>query len=517
MKPFLKNLLLLCSVIGMFGCHTIPDKQWVLVCEPGQSCDDHALDHAIQPPKDSIYIDSSGWHTRRAPPAEVQPPNWVRTEFVKAYLEFDQQGRPFDPRQLEAIQRYLQPKTSTSPTTPLLILVYVHGWHHNADTSQTDETANVVKFDYLLARAVDSLKRTGHGNYRVLGIYVGWQGEQTRVPIASLLSIGARAAVADAIGRPQAPDGATEGRLRDSLQKIATDMRARKDDSRMIVIGHSLGGRILSRAFMAELAEGNPQPMGPGTIVNPINAAIGAEAYRNLFERHKSSIALAGPPTWINITGDTDHATGQVYPLALALHLLHPDNDGEDAKHTVGHHLPYVTHTFDVKDCAVNDEKGARGCEPSTTMDLLVQKRAWETLATPFALRYTNSHPIENGSPAHRDYCGLFLPRVGFAAPYRTAASAGICLGLVDDVRHIASGTLDMASGPLNGRLWNIRTSDRVIDFAESRFFEFSTHNGYVQTNWTRLLVELVMADTIYPPKDQQSAASARAQSPEAR
>lgn len=312
MKPFLKNFLLLCSVIGMFGCHTIPDKQWVPVCEPGRACDDQALDRAIQPPKDSIYIDSSGWHTRRVPPSEVQPPNWVRTEFVKAYLEFDQQGRPFDPHQLEAIQRYLKPATGAPPTTPLLVLVYVHGWHHNADTSQTEETANVVKFDYLLARAVDSLKRTGHENYHVLGIYVGWQGEQTRVPVASLLSIGERAAVADAIGKPQASDGATEGRLRDSLQKIANGMRNRHDDSRMIVIGHSLGGRILSRAFMSELEQGRPEPLGPGTIINPINAAIGADAYRTVFERPESRIAPAGPPTWINITGDTDHATGQV-------------------------------------------------------------------------------------------------------------------------------------------------------------------------------------------------------------
>ncbi len=502
MNVLLGRFLLLCAAAAMFGCHTIPDRQWVYVCQPEQTCDDRALDRAIQPPKDPMYVDGNGWGAHRIKSTEAPPKGVERTEFLKAYLEFNQQGQAFDPLQLKAIRRYLDPAIGLAPAGPLLIMVYVHGWHHNADISKTDEAENVVKFDYLLARGVDSLRRTGHGNYHVLGVYVGWQGEQTRVPIASLFSIGERAAVADTIGKPQAPDGAREGRLRDSLQKIADDMRARKDGSRMIVIGHSLGGRMLSQAFLSDLEQGSHQPLGSGTIINPINAAIGAEAYRALFDHESYETVPLGPPTWVNITTKSDHATGLVYPLALAFHLLRPVSYGEDSKHTIGHYLPYVTHTFDVKDCLVNDEDGPKGCNPPANMDLLASKRPWNSLGTPFALRYTDRQAALKNNHSYRDYCGLFWPRAGNIDPYQTARKAGICLGLINDVRGNADDSLDRVIAPLNGRIWNIRTSNRVIDFAESRFFEFSTHNGYVQTNWTRLLVELVMDDGIDVEKD---------------
>jgi hypothetical protein len=47
---------------------------------------------------------------------------------------------------------------------------------------------------------------------------------------------------------------------------------------------------------------------------------------------------------------------------------------------------------------------------------------------------------------------------------------------------------------PAKGRMWNIQTSQSMLDFADHsfwQFWQFSTHNGYVSTNWTHMLIQL--------------------------
>ena len=62
-----------------------------------------------------------------------------------------------------------------------LVITYVHGWQNNV------ESGDVEKFEPLLARLnwAPAIRNVG---FHVIGVYLGWRGKLTPVPVLKEIS-----------------------------------------------------------------------------------------------------------------------------------------------------------------------------------------------------------------------------------------------------------------------------------------------------------------------------------------
>lgn len=326
------------ALIGLLGvaflvsaCETVPDKIYnPIECDRENSCTDKELKVGVRQ-FTSTSIKPFG--TKSAP--DIADPgkrgcgdimerprskkNLLFLPYCSAFLEYqsdagDRVGRKFESDQLAAIRYEIE-----NSKKPLLIVLYVHGWHHNADIetarAKRDTTANVYKFHHMLARHayqmghIASLDRSKE-HRQVLGIYVGWRGKSIKNNLLSYFTLSGRGAAAMRVGK---------GELGDDLKQIAMWMRNADEahhraplSSRMLVYGHSYGGRAVIAALAPRLAEQSDLSipvLGPGTLVATINPAIGSDALEPLFAAGKTAQTLSNKPHWINIASYDDIAT----------------------------------------------------------------------------------------------------------------------------------------------------------------------------------------------------------------
>lgn len=482
-----RAFLAACAACLLAGCGSyVPDRAWQRVsCKEPRQCTDDEYTDAVKPAP--VFVRRDGWWTyRQALPAGTDPASYIPQSLPKAYLEFNAEGWPHDVNQLDAVERYLK-----NTHKPLFVLVYVHGWHQNASTVASDEGENAVKFDDLLARTKDSLVRKFPDGRApdVLGIYVGWQGEIYDGGYRWLRSVGSRAQVANDIAANPSPDG-----VRGTLKAVAQAMRATHPESRMVVMGHSFGGRLLSRAFVPDFLQGRPQPLGERVLVNTVNAAIGADYFTPLYAPGFAR-AEALRPSWINLTSKQDWATGRIYPMAFSLGWLGPERDEKnDASGvTIGHFPTYITHLLDVVRCSGNDCRN---------VDAHVGAKAWAQDEgkgfeyNQFVQRYAWTPP---GNNAPTDYCGVLVRRPMLSVQQREQLrSDAVCNVAQVDFDYLRSKDggdgfpLSARRVPAQGRMWNIETSESVLNFRVPSLGSASVHNGYISTAWTRMLVDLI-------------------------
>lgn len=399
-----------------------------------------------------------------------------------AYLEYDSHGHRYDPNQRTAIVDEIRRVAASGKT--LLIVTYVHGWHHNASAA----SSNASDFPLLLARYADGLRHTNQANIEVLGVYVGWPGEITTAPILTQLSIGNRAQVADRVGLGDRSDGSTPSDAIADLHGIANAMRTANAANRMIVTGHSLGGRLLSRAFLTELERPDPVLLGPGVLMVTVNAAIDADAYRALYTESRTSRDVRRP-LWINFTSSDDTATGNIYPLAIWSGVLpRIDTDHRQTRQTIGHYNNYVTHELGVSDCGAPNTDGKTPCGPQWSLSRLPSS-PWTSGA--FRTAALNYGPAASQGRPELIHCVL-LNRYPVTPAMETAlVEPTVCNGrfMKDFDRATASHPV-----PAYGRLWNVLTDKSLIDFDEPSFWRASTHNGWIQTDLAVMLLQLAFA-----------------------
>ena len=120
--------------------------------------------------------------------------------------------------------------------------MFVHGWKNNADF----KNGNVRQFRKFLSSAAENELV---GKRKVVGLYLGWRGDYTTVPVARNLTYWARKDVAEEIG----DGGVTEvlSKLNQVLVQQFDDERAKDTfyKNTFVVIGHSLGGNIVLSAL----------------------------------------------------------------------------------------------------------------------------------------------------------------------------------------------------------------------------------------------------------------------------
>lgn len=458
MRTFTGTLLVL---VLLTGCTTLPDMRYQSAGFHHRSCS------LTQVGRDAI-CPAEQTHAKASKNGRVE------RHFSVAYLEYCElksdvckgAGEQFDPEQLQAILKKIN--ASNAAGEPTLVAVYVHGWHHNADPD--DE--NVKYFEHMLARYKDALVRTGMGEVQVFGVYVGWRGESIRSPIASPFTVWSRGRAADAIG--------SRGTIASDLEAIASAVQKGPEKSRLIVTGHSYGGRLISRALLPKFRE-TYRPLGDRALIVTLNAAVGADAFDDFYQSPRLS-PVATKPTWVNITSLDDWATRHTYPIARRLGDLRPDHPNSDSSRaTIGQYPPYKTHQISFANC------DAVKCGNEASIQMLRATNYWSP--APFHFFVLQYVPESSGSILNM--CGLIREY-----PYNQKATsamdaAGVCGKMVGT----ESPHTGRKSFPANGHLWNIEGDSSVIDSDGLQATSTPVHNSVTQTTLATILMRLLYAE----------------------
>ena len=296
------------------------------------------------------------------------------------FTEFDDQGWPYPAEpaalygaaseQSDLFFGYLRNLLGRQEAR-LSVVVFVHGWKHNAD----GDDGNVRAFRRLLA-SLDALERQTPCGRTVVGLYVGWRGSGLGLPDPlENLSFYSRKNAAQKVAQGNVrvvfsklralQDAANAGWIAQVKSTVAerrsalaaqglrpegmlprgaapppepVDTCARR--MRLSIAGHSFGGLIvytaLSQALIKdvvelrqaeEVATADRRPRPPlereGDLVVVINPAIEATRYDPLHRAAtEARLPHYHPPLFVAITSTDDQATRQFFPLGRALSTL---------------------------------------------------------------------------------------------------------------------------------------------------------------------------------------------------
>ena len=210
------------------------------------------------------------WHQsgpRNAQETWDQVASHLGPGFTLGIIEFDDQGLAYR-RQMNSVLSNIN-----KLERDMLMVVYMHGWHHSAKPGDRD----IRKFRrFLMALSKSENKVTESAeNYlsevlnedrdtnprEVVGVYLGWRGESLWVPYLNTITFWNRKDVAQRVGQ----GGVTEvlARLERIIQWKDRDQTCiknkqepgdeqecpRRNRNKLIVIGHSFGGAAVYGAL----------------------------------------------------------------------------------------------------------------------------------------------------------------------------------------------------------------------------------------------------------------------------
>ncbi|MGH9203168.1 MAG: hypothetical protein ACRD2A_18225, partial [Vicinamibacterales bacterium] len=188
------------------------------------------------------------------------------SQYKMAFIEFDQQGKAFDADQEAAALKLLEREKARVNGGKIITVVYVHGWKNNAGEALPGGKAkDVEKFQGALLelgyRAAKAVEGTGRDPVPVVGIYVGWRGKTLMGPSwFTFVSLWSRRNTANRIG--SGPD------LSVILNRIIEETNEGNASSRVLMIGHSFGARVLEHAIETKKVTLYDAVRG-GNMVNP--------------------------------------------------------------------------------------------------------------------------------------------------------------------------------------------------------------------------------------------------------
>jgi hypothetical protein len=245
-----------------------------------------------------------------AEPITGPPDQWPSldcrfTHFKMAAIEFDENGRMFDRQQEAAAQQLLEFEKKRAKNGKIITVVYVHGWKNNASQAPPGrKPKDVEKFQgallelgYRAARAAT----TPDEAVPVVGIYIAWRGKTLMGPgWFTFASLWSRRNTANNIG-----DGPELGGI---LDKYITLTNEGNEQSRVVLIGHSFGARVLEHAIESKDIRLHAPVTGDGVV------------------RPRVDLVL-----YVNSANDSRLSMRRVQELRDAtLHVRHPDYNADE-------------------------------------------------------------------------------------------------------------------------------------------------------------------------------------------
>jgi len=294
-------------------------------------------------------------------------------EFHLGFIEYDDQGQLRDRNQMRKV---LDTYSTISGTDDVIVIVFVHGWQHNAAPGDS----NVESFKQLLAHISHNetvaSQQDKRATRKVLGAYIGWRGRSSGLPILKHLTFWNRKKTADRVGLR----GVTEALLK--LAKIVNlkagiaMSESKPPNSRMAVLGHSFGAQVVFTALKGVLADRMIDTRGDKIfienykrfanmviLINPAFEALHASTLFDILQEDCRDYPKGNPPSLVMLTSEADKVTRYIFPYvgrSLILFESHQDlnrqictkdgmakitiNEFEANRTTIGHFEPYQTH-----------------------------------------------------------------------------------------------------------------------------------------------------------------------------
>ena len=279
------------------------------------------------------------------------------------FVEFNDHGFQKEPEAVRNIFSKVSALNRDSDAPPLLLVVFIHGWHHNA----SPDDSNVKSFEKFLINlqyeedniSFSSTKR------QVVGLYIGWRGESNE-SIFSPLTYRSRKMAGLRVGQY-------------GLQEILAELSLiRQEDARnrLVSIGHSFGGGVLYSSVMQNLVDSVVAPTSSGEpgeppviekaygdlviLMNPALEAARVEVLnRRLAEFERFNACQ--PLVLASFTSEKDEALSEAFPKGQALFF------GDDRKvaeaegyqdlvtTSYGNNVAFRTHDLECGECVYSE------------------------------------------------------------------------------------------------------------------------------------------------------------------
>lgn len=237
-------------------------------------------------------------------------------DYELAIVEFDDQGCYYERAQMAALAD--QVARLVRQDTDAVIVVFVHGWNHNADPLD----AGLLGFRHVLSIAARHERQLNPARPRsILGIFVGWRGRTLFHPVLEYLTFWGR----QAAGRRVA--GGSVRELFGLLRRYRDARRAAGGCPLLAVIGHSFGGMIVYSVLDQSLIEyaSSPDPQDSprfADLVLLINPVLEATRYLPIYDiLRRPGAPLYGhdtPPVFVCVSARNDWPDRILFPLGHA-------------------------------------------------------------------------------------------------------------------------------------------------------------------------------------------------------
>lgn len=271
-------------------------------------------------------------------------------------VEYDDNGDRWERMQLISALDAIRKSREGSP-----VVVFAHGWRHNANPEDSD----LKSFNAYL-----HWWESKNPGRKIVGIFIGWRG-------ASVYEKGALRLPATVPMAMSFPDR-RKATARIAGVTLAADLwsirRAANDNhSKLILVGHSFGGRILENVTSQSIvayhnsrsrpADGSAELETTSSGYSPRDrtsrliadlVVLLNPASESLIAR-QIKLAIRGwpdtePPALVSLTSKTDDATGMIWPIGKSYEkALSPLRARPERVYKTGHHVPNIKDGFETQ------------------------------------------------------------------------------------------------------------------------------------------------------------------------
>lgn len=236
-----------------------------------------------------------------------------------ATIEFDEYGVFWKREQLEDTLELIR-RRNAEAEHGVLVLIHTHGWNNNANPAE--KKGDLQRFRDALTQLTSELEADGEqAPDRVIGVYLGWRGASTGIPLFRELTFWGRKHVASRVASYN---------VRETYFRLTEAAKVRPD-SKVVISGHSMGGLIVAKTLGPSIStllltvggQGLPAFADLVLMQNPALDALSSMHLIDFLKRSKARVELHYPdgsireapgPIIVSLTSEADWVTRMAYP-----------------------------------------------------------------------------------------------------------------------------------------------------------------------------------------------------------